>query len=376
MRMGRDSDDHRGAQRVAGRMTALAADGSTLYAGAADGGVWKKVGTGAWQPLTDDSPTLSIGALTVDPSHGLWVGTGEANTNSDSYAGVGVLFSSDGGANFSRVGGDELNNHTIGRLVYDNGFVLAATSQGLFRHSATIRSGPWTSVLAAGVGLPATCSQSGGIEGAAFVSDVAVKPGSAGKVVDAVVGWRAGSNCNGFFQSNNGGQTFAPRRGRRCGQRQRPRPGDDRVVGGRRQGLRARPVGIDVQPREDRPRRHQLQGVYASNGNFAGPWNKIAEWRNLQNSGSALKNKSKGYHPGVQAWYNQFLGRRPRQREPPVPRARRGLRDHERWRQLARRRTVLELRPALRRQRSRQLPAHDPSGSARGHDRNGTGVRR
>jgi hypothetical protein len=103
-----------GAQHVAGRMTALAADGSTLYAGAADGGVWKKMGSGPWQPLTDDSPTLSIGALTVDPSHGLWVGTGEANTNSDSYAGVGVLFSSDGGANFARVGGDELNNHTLG----------------------------------------------------------------------------------------------------------------------------------------------------------------------------------------------------------------------------------------------------------------------
>ncbi len=129
-----------GAQHVGGRMTALAVDGTTLYAGAADGGVWKKSGTGPWQPLTDDAPTLSIGALAVDPGHGLWVGTGEANTNSDSYAGVGVLFSSNGGANFSRVGGDELNNHTVGRLVYDNGSILAATSRGLFRHSATTYS--------------------------------------------------------------------------------------------------------------------------------------------------------------------------------------------------------------------------------------------
>jgi hypothetical protein len=66
-----------GAQHVAGRMTALAVDGTTLYAGAADGGVWRKLGAGAWRPLTDDSPTLSIGALAVDPGHGLWVGTGE-----------------------------------------------------------------------------------------------------------------------------------------------------------------------------------------------------------------------------------------------------------------------------------------------------------
>jgi hypothetical protein len=34
-----------GAQHVGGRMTALALDGSTLYAGAADGGVWKKSAT-------------------------------------------------------------------------------------------------------------------------------------------------------------------------------------------------------------------------------------------------------------------------------------------------------------------------------------------
>src|SRR5438034_7841077 len=49
-----------------------------------------------------------------------------------------------------------------------------------------------------------------------------------------------------------------------------------------------------------------LQGVYASTTGFAGPWNKIAEWRNLANGGSALK-AGLGYHPGVQAWYNQFL---------------------------------------------------------------------
>jgi hypothetical protein len=48
-----------------------------------------------------------------------------------------------------------------------------------------------------------------------------------------------------------------------------------------------------------------LQGIYASSS-LAGPWTKIAEWRNLANSGSALK-LFLCYHPGVQAWYNQFL---------------------------------------------------------------------
>lgn len=298
-----------GAQHVAGRMTALAVDGSTLYAGAADGGVWKRVGNGAWQPLTDDAPTLSVGSLLVDPSHGLWVGTGEANTNSDSYSGTGVLYSPDGGATFTRVGGDELNNHTIGRLAFTNGAILAATSRGLYRHSASTTSGAWTPVLAAGVGLPSSCSQPGGVDGKAFVSDVAVKPGTNGQVVDAVVGWRAGSNCNGFFESNDAGQTFHPV-----------------VVNG---AINYKDLGrvtiawsadgskvyavVQSASMFNHARTDQggtiLQGIYESDSSFAGPWTKVAEWRNLQNSGSALSGiGSKGYRPGVQAWYNQFLG--------------------------------------------------------------------
>ncbi|MGB2952467.1 MAG: hypothetical protein WBB74_03610 [Gaiellaceae bacterium] len=296
-----------GAQHVAGRMTALALDGSTLYAGAADGGVWKKVGNGAWQPLTDDAPTLSIGALLVDPSHGLWVGTGEANTSSDSYAGIGVLYSADGGAHFSRVGGDELNNHTIGRLAYTNGFVLAATSRGLFRHSAATTSGAWTAVLAAGVGLPSACSQAGGVSGKAFVSDVAVKPGTAGNVVDAVVGWRAGSNCNGFFESTNGGQTFSPVAvSGAINDNDLGRVTIAWAANGSKVYAVVQSAGMFNHPRTDLGGT-LLQGIYESDGSFAGPWNKVAEWRNLEHTGSALGNTSKGYHPGVQAWYNQFL---------------------------------------------------------------------
>src|SRR6266567_9157526 len=166
-----------GAGVVGGRTTALAVDGSTLYAGAADGGVWKRV-NGKWTPLTDDAPTLSVGALAVDSSRGLWVGTGEANTSSDSYSGIGVLYKSVKSSTFVRVGGDELNNNTISRIVIDNGSVLVATNRGLYRHSITPNSDPWKPVLKQGVGLPSTCSAAGGAPGVAFVSDVAVRPGT------------------------------------------------------------------------------------------------------------------------------------------------------------------------------------------------------
>lgn len=297
-----------GAQHVAGRMTALAVDGTTLYAGAADGGVWKKVGNGAWTPLTDDGPTLSTGALLTDPAtHGLWVGTGEANTNSDSYAGIGVMYSADGGATFTRVGGDELNNHTVGRLVLDNGYVLAATSRGLYRHSATTTAGAWTAALKEGVApLPATCAQSGGASQSAFISDVAVKPGTGGAIVDAVVGWRAGSNCNGFFESTNGGASFTPVTVNGAV--------NDKDIGrttiawsadGKKVYALVQSASMFNHPSTDGGGT-ELQGIYESDGSFAGPWNKVSEWRNLGNSGSALK-FGKGYHPGVQAWYNQFL---------------------------------------------------------------------
>lgn len=73
---------------VAGRITALAVDRGTLYAGGAAGGVWRSTDGGAnWTPVFDQQNDLSIGALAVDPAdHSIWVGTGEANTNADSTA--------------------------------------------------------------------------------------------------------------------------------------------------------------------------------------------------------------------------------------------------------------------------------------------------
>src|SRR5204863_4073433 len=49
-----------------------------------------------------------------------------------------------------------------------------------------------------------------GVSNHAFVSDVAVKPNAGGNVVDAVVGWRAGSNCNGIYESTDSGAHFSP----------------------------------------------------------------------------------------------------------------------------------------------------------------------
>ena len=53
---------------VSGRVTSLAVDGSDVYAGTADGGVWKSSDGGStWQPLLDGASSLSIGAVAVNP---------------------------------------------------------------------------------------------------------------------------------------------------------------------------------------------------------------------------------------------------------------------------------------------------------------------
>src|SRR5919198_2953805 len=131
------SNSGAGDRWVGGRMTALAAapDG-TLFAGAADGGVWRSSDGGQhWTPVTDTQATLSIGALLVTSSGGgytVYAGTGEANTSSDSYAGIGVIASTDGGASWHQVGGSELNGALVFRLVRNGTKIFAATSHGLY----------------------------------------------------------------------------------------------------------------------------------------------------------------------------------------------------------------------------------------------------
>src|SRR6185437_890620 len=112
------SNSGSGDRWVAGRVTSVAtAPDGALFAGGADGGVWKSADGGStWIPVTDTQGTLSIGALLVVPAgrgYTVYAGTGEANTSSDSYAGVGVIASTDGGATWSRVGGPELNGALI-----------------------------------------------------------------------------------------------------------------------------------------------------------------------------------------------------------------------------------------------------------------------
>jgi hypothetical protein len=58
-------------------------------------------------PLTDGQDSLAIGALAIDPSDSnvVYAGTGEANQSCDSYFGIGLLKTTDGGATWTTSSG-------------------------------------------------------------------------------------------------------------------------------------------------------------------------------------------------------------------------------------------------------------------------------
>lgn len=81
---------------VSGRVSAIAVDptdANIVYAGAAQGGVYRSLDGGTtWTPLMDNALTLAIGAIAIAPSNPsiVYVGTGEASGSVDGFVGVGI----------------------------------------------------------------------------------------------------------------------------------------------------------------------------------------------------------------------------------------------------------------------------------------------
>ncbi|HSB53790.1 MAG TPA: hypothetical protein VLD58_05515, partial [Gemmatimonadales bacterium] len=95
-------------------------DPRVYYAGAASGGIFKSTDGGIhWEPIFDDQPVSSIGALAVAPSdpNVVWAGTGESFIRSHISVGWGVYKSTDAGKSWTRMGLE--NTGRIARIAID-----------------------------------------------------------------------------------------------------------------------------------------------------------------------------------------------------------------------------------------------------------------
>jgi hypothetical protein len=322
------SNSSGGSGYVAGRVTGLAAGDGYLFAGGANGGVFRKklnnasdpADDGAWEPISDAILSLSTGDLEYHDG-ALWYATGEANTGGTSYVGAGIFRNPRVTSpnltiaqfkDSDRLGGTELESRGINKVRFDDmtHWAYAATTRGLWRYPLDASSGaPLSGRTWALIFMPNPSSDldiSNPYKN--MVNDVATD--DAGGVL-ANAAWRSGdASYNGFYYSSTGTDgSFAqvnPQGGLGYQQVGNTEFAWGTDAAGKKRVLYAvveSPTKINHSPQT------ALYGVYKSpSGTLAGPWNRIADSGKLQASGSALHGgNGVNYRPGIQAWYNNFI---------------------------------------------------------------------
>lgn len=112
-----------GPEIQGGRVVEIAAPANhadSLVVAFASGGLWRTDDRGgAWTPLFDDEPTLTIGSFALGDAEGrtIYVGTGESNSSRTSYAGAGMFKTTDGGKTWQAIG--LADTHHIGKVLVD-----------------------------------------------------------------------------------------------------------------------------------------------------------------------------------------------------------------------------------------------------------------
>jgi len=195
-----------------GRVTAILIHPSNpniVYAGAAQGGVWKTTDGGdTWAPLTDGQASLSIGSMAFDPNNPevIYVGTGEPHS-SDSFSGQGVLKSSNGGASWTNLGNSDFAGMAISDIAVDpndgNTLYVAVSNRFLNTYDPTTDKKPgiykstnggtsWQLVLSACQNNDTVC---------AAASALVINPSNANTLY-------AGLEQVGLFKTTNGGNNW------------------------------------------------------------------------------------------------------------------------------------------------------------------------
>ncbi|MCB2205168.1 T9SS type A sorting domain-containing protein [bacterium] len=99
-----------GPSNIGGRIITVASNPlnpSTIYIGAAGGGIWRSYDAGLhWQPVSESLPTQAMGALVINPQDTavIYAGTGEASYAQRTFDGGGMFRSTNGGDSWEEIG--------------------------------------------------------------------------------------------------------------------------------------------------------------------------------------------------------------------------------------------------------------------------------
>jgi len=118
---------------MGGRIAAIDATSeapSTIYVGAAGGGVWKSTDGGTTFKPVFDEYNQSIGAVAIDPNNKetVWVGTGESWMRNSVSVGSGVYKTTDGGSTWKPLGLDDTEHIAriaVSKKASDTAYVCA-----------------------------------------------------------------------------------------------------------------------------------------------------------------------------------------------------------------------------------------------------------
>lgn len=151
-----------GNGKTAGRVRAIHedADGTTIWVGGVDGGLWKTTNIAAnpavWTPVNDYFSNMAIGSICQDPTdmNILYFGTGEKAINADAVRGAGIWRSTDHGLTWNIMPGTA-NFWNVSKVVCDAagnlyvGCNATANNAGLQRFIKATST--WTNITPSGL---------------------------------------------------------------------------------------------------------------------------------------------------------------------------------------------------------------------------------
>jgi hypothetical protein len=352
-----------GFAELAGRVADYAYDTKRdrLYAAVASGGVWESRNTGkSWHSIGNSLPTQTVGSIAYSPAAGgtLIAVTGDNAFGGNTYGGLGVFRSTNGGRTWHRSRGVPSGAQGFKAAVdpTDRSVIYAATGAGLFRSTNDGRS--FRNVnLPTGKRCRGNTLRKPNCFFANIVTDVAVQSpdhfGHKGGTVLAAVGWRDGRRknfngvpeapANGLYRSASGhpgtfkrldvdGNGFAPQDhvGRvELGAATGPQQDHGYIYAIVQDAVlfnEGTLEGADV-PNDNffgltpTATPTYLNGIYVSS-DFGKTWTQMADDNQmlLPTSGSVLAQLTPlGFGPGIQAWYDEWIRPDPTQQSGGVP---------------------------------------------------------